>query len=117
MEMTDVPESPEISFSKALFGPLLKDEQSARDFAVLILTGLYGEAELAKQKPLRVNDQGSHWLILGSYQQPGKPPSAGACFIRVRKSDCQVEKFGHYQPLDLPEEVRAVIESRNANRS
>ena len=40
----DGPESPEVFFSKALFGPLLKDEAVARDFAAFILKRLYGEA-------------------------------------------------------------------------
>ena len=105
----DDPESPEVFFSKALFGLLLNDEGIAREFAALILQRLYGEAELRKQEPLRVTDRGTDWLVMGSHQEPGKLPDTGAWFIRVRKSDCKVEKFGHYEPLEIPEEVRAFI--------
>jgi len=47
--MVDVPESTGIFLTKALFGPLLNNEEIARTFAALILKRLYGEAELAKQ--------------------------------------------------------------------
>jgi hypothetical protein len=107
--VVDDPESAEIFFSKALFGPLLNDEGVASGFAALILTRLYGEAELAKQQPLRVTDHGADWLVMGSRQEPGKLPGTGAWFIRVRKSDCKVEKFGHYEPLEISEDVRAII--------
>jgi len=107
--MVDVPESAEIFFSKALFGPLLNDEEIAQAFAALILRRLHGDAELAKQQPLRVTDRGTDWAVMGSHQESGKLPDTGAWFIRVRKSDCRVEKFGHYEPLEIPEEVKAYI--------
>lgn len=107
--MVEVPESTEIFFSKALFGPLLNDEETARAFAALILNRLHGDAELAKQNPLRVMDQGTDWVVMGSYQEPGKLVGTGAWFIRVRKSDCRVEKFGHYEPLEIPDEVKTFI--------
>jgi hypothetical protein len=112
--MVDVPESTEIFFSKALFGPLLNNEEIVRIFASLILNRLYGEAELAKQQPLRVTDQGSDWLVTGSHQEPGRLPGTGAWFIRVRKSDCRVEKFGYSEPLEIPDEVKSFI--ANAKR-
>jgi hypothetical protein len=112
--MVDVPESTEIFLTKALFGPLLNNEEIARTFAALILKRLYGEAELAKQQPLRVTDDGTDWVIVGSHQEPGRLPGTGAWFIRVRKSDCRVEKFGHNEPLEIPEEVRPLI--ANAKR-
>ena len=107
--MSDVPESPEIFFSKALFGPLLNDEEIVRAFAALILKRIHGDAELEKQQPLRVTDQGTDWVVMGSYQEPSRLPGTGAWFVRVRKSDCRVEKFGHYEPLDIPDEVKALI--------
>lgn len=100
--MDQIPESAEIFFSKALFGPLLDTEDRARAFAVFILSRLHGEAEVIKQKPLRVVDQDPEWLISGSYQEVGKLPGTGMWFIRVRKSDCRVVGHGHWQPLDSP---------------
>jgi hypothetical protein len=104
--MVEVPESTEIFFSRALFG---HDEEIARAFAALILKRLHGEAELEKQQPLRAIDQGTDWVVMGSHQEPGKLPGYGAWFVRVRKSDCRVEKFAHYGPLEIPEEVKALI--------
>jgi NTF2 fold immunity protein len=109
--VADVPESTEIHFSTALLGPLLNGEDIARRFAMLILGRLYGEAELAKQQPLRVTDQGTDWVITGSHQEPGKLPGTGAWFIQVRKSDCRVEKFGHYAPLEISDEVKSILAS------
>ena len=92
-------------------GPLLNDEEVARAFAALILRRLCGEAELAKQQPLRVTDQEEFWLVMGSHQEPGMPPDAGAWFVKARKSDCRVEKFGHYAPLEISEEIKSILRS------
>jgi hypothetical protein len=112
--MVDVPESTEIFFSKALFGPLLNDEEIAGTFAALILNRLYGAAELAKQQPFRVTDEGTDWVVTGSHQEPDKLPGTGAWFIRVRKSDCRVEKFGHWEPREIPDEVKSFIANAKA---
>jgi hypothetical protein len=50
---------------------------------------------------------------MGSYQEPKKLPGTGAWFVRVRKSDCRVEKFGHYESLEIPDEVQAIIAKAN----
>ena len=107
--MADTEESTHTRLFKSLVGPLLNDEAMARAFAALILQRLHGEAELAKQQPLQVTDQGTDWVVMGSHQEPGRLPGTGAWFIRVRKSDCRVEKFAHYEPLDIPDEVKALI--------
>lgn len=109
--MTHVPESAQLRLTKTLTGPLLNDEEMARAFAALILERLHGGAELAKQQPLRVIDQGTDWLVMGSYQEPGKLTDTGAWLIRVRKSDCRVERFGHYEPLDIPDEIKPFFPS------
>jgi hypothetical protein len=107
--MTDTRESTQIWFATALSGPLLNDEEMVRTFAALILKRLCGEAELAKQQPLRVTDQGAAWVVIGSYQEPNMLPDTGAWFIRVRKSDCRVEKFGHYEPREVSDEVKSIL--------
>jgi hypothetical protein len=48
---------------------------------------------------------------MGSYQEPGKLTDTGAWLIRVRKSDCRVEQFGHYEPLDIPDEIKPFFPS------
>jgi hypothetical protein len=110
--MTNIGETAQIGFAAMLMGPLLNNEEMARTFAVLILQRLYGGDELAKQQPLRVTDKGGFWIVMGSYQEPGMPPDTGAWYLRVRKSDCRVEEFGHNEPRELPEEVKSFIASR-----
>jgi hypothetical protein len=73
----------------------------ARKFAALLLKGLHGEAELAKQEPLRILDEETDWVVMD------RLPDTGAWMVRVRKSDCRVEKFGHYEPLEVPEEIKS----------
>jgi len=82
--MSDARESLLVQLATALLGPLLNDEETARAFAALILNRLHGAAELAKQQPLRVTDQGTDWVITGSHQESGKLPDTGAWFVRVR---------------------------------
>lgn len=101
--MDDDVESRDIRFFTPLTGPLLNDVAIAREFATLLLRRLQGDAELAKQQPLRVTDQGADWVVMGSHQEPGMRPGTGAWFVRFRKSDCRVQKFGHYEPTDVPE--------------
>jgi hypothetical protein len=107
--MTNAPESTQVWFATALTCPLLDTEETARAFAELILKRLHGEAELGKQRPLRIADEGADWVVTGSHQEQDRLPGTGAWFIRVRKSDCRVEKFGHYEPLEIPEEVKSFI--------
>ena len=99
-------ESAQVRLSTPLIGPLLNDEETARAFATLILTRLHGKPELVKQQPLRVKDEGSDWVVMGSHEEAGKLPGTGAWLIRVRKSDCRVETFGHYEPLELPDDLK-----------
>src|ERR1700722_8349809 len=106
-DVTDARESIHIGLATSLMGPLLNDEATVRAFAALILKRLHGEAELAKQDPLRVTDEGVDWLVMGSYQEPRRLPETGAWLLRVRKSDCRVEKFGFYEPLDIPDEIKS----------
>ena len=108
-DMTDIEETLLTLAATALMGPLLKDEEIACAFATLILRRLHGNVELAKQQPFRVTDQGASWMVMGSYQEPGMLPDTGAWCIEVRKSDCRVEKFGHYAALEVSEEVKSII--------
>lgn len=110
--MADFEETLLTCAATAVLGPLLNDEEIARAFAALILQRLHGAKELAKQQPLRVTDQGESWVVMGSYQEPNMLPNTGAWSIEVRKSDCRVEKFGHYAPLEVSEEVKSLLASR-----
>ena len=102
--MDDDVESRDIRLFCSLTGPLLNDAATAQGFAALILQRLHGQSECAKQQPFRVVDQGDDWLVMGSHQESERLPGTGAWFIRVRKSDCRVQKFGFYEPLDFSEE-------------
>lgn len=110
--MTDIGETFLTWAATAVMGPLLNNEEVARAFAALILQRLCGAAELAKQQPLRVTDQGEFWVVMGSYQEPGMLPDTGAWYLRVRKSDCRVEEFGHYEPREVSEEIKSILASR-----
>jgi hypothetical protein len=116
VKMTDDLESLHIWLAKGLNGPLLNDNAVVEAFAALILKRLYGESELARQQPLQANDMGADWVVMGSHQEPSRLPGTGAWFIRVRKSDCRVEKFGHYEPLDIPDDVKEMIAKAKASR-
>jgi hypothetical protein len=101
--MDDDMESRDIRLFGSLTGPLLRDATAAQEFATLILRQLHGEGECSKQQPFCIVDQGDDWVATGSHQEPGRLPGTGAWFIRVRKSDCRVQKFGFYEPLDFSE--------------
>ncbi len=92
-----------------LNGPLLNDEAIAETFAALLLKRVYGDAELARQRPLRVIDQTTDWLVEGSYQEPDEIPGNGAWYIIFRKTDCRVEGYGYRGRMEIPDEVREII--------
>ena len=99
-----------LGMTMGLNGPLLNDEAIAETFAALLLKRVYGEAELARQRPLRVTDQATDWLVEGSYQGPDPFSGMGAWYIKFRKSDCRVEGYGfHAPPMELPDEVKEAI--------
>jgi hypothetical protein len=72
--MTNKAESSQVWFATALTGPLLYDEEIARKFAALILERLHGAVEVVKQQPLRIIDQGTDWVVIGSFQEPERLP-------------------------------------------
>jgi len=91
-------------------GPLLNDEAIAETFAALLLKRVYGDAELARQRPLRVTDQASDWFVEGSYQGPDPLSGAGPWYIKFRKSDCRVEYYGfRAPPMEIPDHVKEII--------
>lgn len=110
--MTDASESIHILAAIPLIGPLLDDEDMARAIAELLLKRLHGGSELTRQQPLRVTDEGEYWLVMGSYQEPGSLPDSGAFMLRIRKSDCWVEKFGIYEPREVPEEIKSFFKQQ-----
>ena len=109
MTMSEERETPCVFVANALVGPLLNDAEIARTFAELILRRLYGDAEVRRQKPLKVTDRGTDWVVAGSYQEPDQLP--GAWTIRVRKSDCRVEELGHYMRREIPDEIKSFFPS------
>jgi hypothetical protein len=109
--MNEERESASIFIATALVGPLLNDTQIACAFAELILCRLHGDAELEKQKPLTVTDYGTDWVVFGAHQEPGRLPHTGAWMIRFRKSDCCVKKVGHWEPREIPDEIKSFFPS------
>jgi hypothetical protein len=109
--MSEEPESASLFIATALVGPLLNDAEVARAFAELILCRLHGDAEVKRQRPLRVTDQGTDWVVFGSHQEPGQLPYTGAWMVRVRKSDCCVKKVGHWEPREVPDEIKSFFPS------
>ena len=109
--MNEEPESASVFIAMALSGPLLNNAQIAKTFAELILRRLHGETELDKQRPLKVADHGTDWVVFGSYQELDRLPYSGAWMIRVRKSDCCVKKVGHWEPREVPDEIKSFFPS------
>src|SRR5215475_2127344 len=116
MTMSEDRETSCVFVATALVGPLLNDAEIAQTFAELILRRLYGDAEVAKQKPLHVVDERTVWSIRGSYQELDRPPGTGAWTLRVRKSDCRVEELGHYQPREIPDEIKSFFPNDTQGR-
>lgn len=95
--------------NELIHGGVIAEPAVALEFAALVLRSLQGSDELKKQQPLRITDQGATWHVRGNYQQPGAAPGSGSWFITLRKRDAKVLKLGFRLPMDVPEEVKAII--------
>lgn len=92
----------------SLNGPLLKDEDVTREFAIVLLKRLFGEAA-HEFLPLSVSDEGKSWLIESAHSgEPFIPNGAQGWYMRARKTDCMVQEFGFLAP-DYPDEVKDAV--------
>jgi hypothetical protein len=105
--------------AKIAHGGMVTSAATAHDIATAILKGHHGGAELAKQQPLKVADEGESWLVRGSHQEPGEAAGVGAWFIRIMKDDARIVRVHHQGPrLDSPEKIKPLIEqSRGAGNA
>jgi hypothetical protein len=108
-------ESGQVQLTKTLMGPLLNSEPMVLNFAKMIFIRLYGEADVAEQQPFKVVDENTYWRVEGTWDKSGH--YAGRLFLRVRKSDCWVELFGHDYPMNIPAEVQALIDQSKAGKT
>ena len=66
----------------------------AKIFASIIIENLRGEAELMRQLPFGVENQGQTWLLTGSSQPKQGLGGPGPCHFEIRKQDaCIVEMW------------------------
>lgn len=62
----------------------------AQRFAAIIITNLRGEAELIRQLPLLIKDEGKTWLLTGSGSADNRFGGPGACHFEIQKHDARV---------------------------
>lgn len=101
---------------KAFNGGMINSSETAIAIASAILKGHFGEEELLRQQPLQARDDGESWFVKGSYRDLDlEPVDGGAWFIRMMKDDGRVVDLGHrILDLEIPEEVKPLIEQRRA---
>src|SRR5215469_15885916 len=89
---------------------IIPDAETAKSFGELLLERHYGQAELARQRPLIVQDKGDYWRVEGSWNRDGKVEWVGAFFLSVSKSDARVTDLGIHAIVHPHPSVRGIIE-------
>jgi hypothetical protein len=93
-----------VLLTKVYHGAMITSAETAVGVAKAILQGHYGEAEVARQQPLRAKDDGASWLVEGSYRDPGlEPEGGGSWYARIMKDDGRIVSLGHrIHALEFP---------------
>ena len=103
--------------NKIAFGGVVTKSETAVAIAAAILLENQGAEELARQQPLKAEDEGDAWTVRGSYEDPSLAPGLGAWSVRILKDDAQVTKMGHrLMRLDAPEPVKVMARQEKARR-
>jgi hypothetical protein len=79
------------SFQRALYGDALKDEATALAVAEILIRSSFGDAELLRQRPLKIKSEDQSWIIEGSFNAEGKTVGEGPVVVRLNKADATVE--------------------------
>jgi hypothetical protein len=95
-------------------GGVVFDAELARRIGEKLLAAHYGADELARQRPLLVQDRGDHWRVEGNWNRDQKIPGPGAFFLSIQKSDSRVIDLGRWLVPPPPPAEPPPIEPRTA---
>lgn len=91
-------EQSSLMFVRSLLGDnVVNNADLARKIAELLLENAYGERAVSQQLPLRVEDLGDRWVILGSSEC-----GSGVAKVIIRKLDCNI------LDLNIPDVIRKI---------
>lgn len=82
-------------------GAQLISTKTAQELARMIIKDEYGEAELDRNEPLSIHDEGKTWLVSGSMptapdsSDPRQPSWGGPIQVRISKFDGQIIDYMH----------------------
>jgi hypothetical protein len=93
----------------SLNGPLLKDEDVAREFTVVLLKRLFGATAAQDFLPLTAIDEETQWLVKSAHPgEPFIPGGAQGWYLRARKTDCMILELGFIAHA-YSDEVRDIV--------
>jgi hypothetical protein len=99
---------PSLMIAEMNYGGVFVDADHARAVAELLLEAHEGTDELARQRPLTVQDKGDFWRVEGSWNREMKPDeraghrARGPFFATFWKLDGRVLEFGVYGIMPPP---------------
>jgi hypothetical protein len=75
--------------------------KTAQEIVRMIVRDEYGQAELDRNEPLSIYDEGETWLVSGSFPKAADPSDpqwaswAGPIAVRISKFDAQIRDYSH----------------------
>jgi hypothetical protein len=78
-------------------GGYVPDAQTAIKIAVAVWSRIYGEAEIADQKPYHATLKDGVWAVRGTFQEPKDGPEAvgGVAYAYIAQKDGCILEVGH----------------------
>lgn len=107
--MASAEESVTIYLLGVLNGGVVNNQELAIGIAELVVSNVYGQEELERQRPLTALDQSDRWLVEGSYNLERRGGDVGPLKMWISKSDAQILDIQVPQILAVPPEVRSLM--------
>jgi hypothetical protein len=76
---------------------MVPDKETAIVIADIILSKIYGKAQIQSEKPFNVKLKGDFWRVTGSLPKPppGLSVTGGVAVIEIYKKDCRIRRVFH----------------------
>jgi hypothetical protein len=95
---------------RVLRGGVLIEADDARAIAQILLRRSYGEAEEARQLPLKAIDDGEYWAVRGAYVPDKRHDETGAFRAKIRKDNCKVVELTVEAVLRISPEAQKMLD-------
>ena len=93
-------------------GGIVNNPTTALKISEILIQDIYGEDELLIQRPLKIEDQGDRWLVLGRPDATKETEGCGPVRVIISKRDGRIIDVIKSAPLKPASELRDIIRKK-----